>query len=426
MDSARGNFSELDESDSSLYAFNLQLFILQPTVSADMEFSQSDGLPFVAAVVCQVEALQREVCVRNTHWQQQRQREEDILSDLDSALFQHLFRVTEANLSQVGRGSLLIWFGEIQICRAFWTSKNEWGDAWMLWQTALESNSSEASHILLWTGCVFSAKSTHLCVWCLWSLNWVCVRMSFFVCQYANMCLYFSCSKCKCVLCCRSSGQGGSWGKQPWSCRIQRRLRPRGEQLSTPTWLWSCLHMYYASSHWVNCLASCQNEKREGYYTHGPCAAVAFSAFQSRGASHMAPFIWTPFKNAMLYILFALAAHLCASLSLCIGDGEEWDQQCVWYSELVSGLDKVDVCMEQWQQDQEKWTSQEGDWATSLQAMVRIMGNFFSPVCKMFHVPLRPSVPNDSWCYGEFWKIQWLNLELCAAKYTRLHCCKCK
>lgn len=56
-----------------------------------------------------------------------------------------------------------------------------------------------------------------------------------------------------------------------------------------------------------------------------------------------------------------------------IGDGEEWDQRCVWHSELLSGLDKVDVFMEQLQEDQEKWVAQGGDWATSLQDMVRIM-----------------------------------------------------
>ncbi len=58
---------------------------------------------------------------------------------------------------------------------------------------------------------------------------------------------------------------------------------------------------------------------------------------------------------------------------MCIGDEEEWDQQCVWHSELVSGLDKVDVCVEQLQQDQEKWITQGGEWATALHAMVRIM-----------------------------------------------------
>lgn len=48
-----------------------------------------------------MEALQREVCARNTYWQQQRQREEDVLSDLDLAAFQCLFRVTETKSHQV-------------------------------------------------------------------------------------------------------------------------------------------------------------------------------------------------------------------------------------------------------------------------------------------------------------------------------------
>lgn len=54
-------------------------------------------------------------------------------------------------------------------------------------------------------------------------------------------------------------------------------------------------------------------------------------------------------------------------------DGEEWDQQCLWHSELLTGLDKVDVSMEQLQQGQEKWLTQGGDWATTLQTMVRKM-----------------------------------------------------
>lgn len=56
---------------------------------------------------CQVEALQREVCVRNGYWQQQRQREEDILTDLDSTLSQCFFRVTDVNSYQVSRSSFL-------------------------------------------------------------------------------------------------------------------------------------------------------------------------------------------------------------------------------------------------------------------------------------------------------------------------------
>nr|XP_019943768.1 PREDICTED: uncharacterized protein LOC109630189 [Paralichthys olivaceus] len=61
---------------------------------------------------------------------------------------------------------------------------------------------------------------------------------------------------------------------------------------------------------------------------------------------------------------------LCVSPSLCIGDEEEWDQQSAWQSQLMSGLEKVDVCVEQLQQEQEKWT-QGGNWATTLHAVDR-------------------------------------------------------
>lgn len=93
-----------NKSDSSIYVMNPQLLILHPIEFSNMDFSESDVLSFVAAIVWQVVALQREVCVRNTYWQQQKQREEDILSDLDSALFQCLLRITEANFDQVSIG----------------------------------------------------------------------------------------------------------------------------------------------------------------------------------------------------------------------------------------------------------------------------------------------------------------------------------
>lgn len=70
----------------------------------DIEFSESNQFPFV----CQVGALQREACARNSYWQQQRQREEDLLCDLDSGLFRCLFRVTEANCYEVHRGIGLV------------------------------------------------------------------------------------------------------------------------------------------------------------------------------------------------------------------------------------------------------------------------------------------------------------------------------
>ncbi|XP_062377906.1 uncharacterized protein si:dkey-103g5.4 [Sardina pilchardus] len=36
------------------------------------------------------------------------------------------------------------------------------------------------------------------------------------------------------------------------------------------------------------------------------------------------------------------------------GDEEEWEQQCVWQTELVTGLNKISVCVERMQQDQEE------------------------------------------------------------------------
>ncbi|GLD57322.1 uncharacterized protein AKAME5_000956100 [Lates japonicus] len=83
--------------------------VLAPVVGARLDVSRKNVLPVTASYwltvadqtdSVQVEALQREVCVRNTYWQHQRQREEDILSDLDSALFQSLIRITEVNSSQ--------------------------------------------------------------------------------------------------------------------------------------------------------------------------------------------------------------------------------------------------------------------------------------------------------------------------------------
>lgn len=45
--------------------------------------------------------------MRNGYWQQQRQREEDILTDLDSTLSQCFFRVTDVNSYQVSRSGFL-------------------------------------------------------------------------------------------------------------------------------------------------------------------------------------------------------------------------------------------------------------------------------------------------------------------------------
>lgn len=43
----------------------------------------------------------------------------------------------------------------------------------------------------------------------------------------------------------------------------------------------------------------------------------------------------------------------------------------------MSGLDKVDVYMDQLQQDKEKWMTQTGVWSTKLHAMVRTMALWF-------------------------------------------------
>ncbi|XP_051935125.1 uncharacterized protein LOC127609336 isoform X2 [Hippocampus zosterae] len=57
---------------------------------------------------------------------------------------------------------------------------------------------------------------------------------------------------------------------------------------------------------------------------------------------------------------------------LILVDEEEWDQHCVWYTELVSGIDMMDLRMEQLQQDQDKWSSQRGlEWAANVQSMDR-------------------------------------------------------
>nr|XP_057936579.1 uncharacterized protein LOC131134908 [Doryrhamphus excisus] len=56
---------------------------------------------------------------------------------------------------------------------------------------------------------------------------------------------------------------------------------------------------------------------------------------------------------------------------LCLVDEEEWDQHCVWYTELLSVLDVMDVCMEQLQQNQEKWSTQRVEWTASFHVLDR-------------------------------------------------------
>ncbi|XP_040929476.2 uncharacterized protein si:dkey-103g5.4 isoform X2 [Betta splendens] len=171
--------------------------VLAPVVGARLDVSRKSIVPLTACywltVVdrtdsIQVEALQREVCARNTYWQQQRQREEDVLSDLDAALFQGLFQVTKADSSQVQ-----------------------------------------------WSG---------------------------------------------------------------------RQLREAAAELQDS--------------------AQAEAQRRAGQHSH------------------------------LAVILPGHVVHILTQ-----GDKDEWDQQWVWHSELVSGLDKLDVCVEQLQQEQEKWPTQE-------------------------------------------------------------------
>ncbi|XP_061684122.1 uncharacterized protein si:dkey-103g5.4 isoform X2 [Syngnathoides biaculeatus] len=53
-------------------------------------------------------------------------------------------------------------------------------------------------------------------------------------------------------------------------------------------------------------------------------------------------------------LVLMLPLHVVNILSLV--DEEEWDQHCVWYTELVSALDMVDVCMQKLQQEQDRET----------------------------------------------------------------------
>ncbi|XP_034025206.1 uncharacterized protein si:dkey-103g5.4 [Thalassophryne amazonica] len=185
--------------------------LLAPVVGARFDMSRKTVVPVTASYwltmvdhtdSVQVEVLQKEVCARNAHWEQQRQKEEDILSDLDSALIQCLLGVTEVNSWQV-----------------------------------------------LWSG-------------------------------------------------------------------LEKQLREAGADLQD----------------------SAHNEAQRKAAQH----------------SHLA------------LILPPHVLHILTS-----GDEEEWDQHCLWYSELLSVLDKLDVCMEQLQRDQEKWASQGGQWTTTVHAVDR-------------------------------------------------------
>ena len=155
---------------------------------------------------------------------------------------------------------------------------------------------------------------------CMYVFQWLCLS----VCHYEKPCLHLSCSSCKCVLCSSSSGQAGNWGKQLRRCRSHRRPRPRGEPLSTPTWLSCCLHMFCTSSRRVwTAAAKLARWRAWREIAAVTCAVVTFIALQKRGALVPASPVWS-FPSivinimSVLGILFGLAACLCASLPLCV------------------------------------------------------------------------------------------------------------
>lgn len=120
------------------------------------------------------------------------------------------------------------------------------------------------------------------------------------------------------------------------SCRIPHKLRFRGEQLSAHFWLWFCPRIYYAFLRLVILLPS-----------------------------------WKIKQNTSLGVCLHCSLIRCEYSCGIVGDEEEWEQQCAWHSAFMSGLDKVDVSMDRLQQDNEKWTSQAGEWSTNLNETVR-------------------------------------------------------
>ncbi|CAG6003331.1 unnamed protein product [Menidia menidia] len=180
--------------------------LLAPVVGARLDVSKKTIVAVTASYwlmmaeqseSLQVEALQSEICVRNSYWQQQKQREEDILTDLDSAVFQCLFRATNTNSYQI-----------------------------------------------------------------------------------------------------------------QWSAR---QLREASVELQD----------------------------------------AAQAEAQRRAAQRS-------------YLAMILPSHVLHILTL--GDEEEWDQQCIWQSTLMSGFDKVNVCMDQLEDDKESWTTQTEEWCSKLHA----------------------------------------------------------
>ncbi|CAL1570452.1 unnamed protein product [Knipowitschia caucasica] len=67
----------------------------------------------------------------------------------------------------------------------------------------------------------------------------------------------------------------------------------------------------------------------------------------------------------------AVCSHLALILpqhvhyTLIKGDEEEWLVHCAWQSALESAFDKLEVCLEQLQQEQERYTANENEWTMS-------------------------------------------------------------
>ncbi|XP_072314346.1 uncharacterized protein [Eucyclogobius newberryi] len=77
----------------------------------------------------------------------------------------------------------------------------------------------------------------------------------------------------------------------------------------------------------------------------------------------------------------AVCSHLSLILPphvlhiLTLGDDEEWHRHCAWQSKLLSGLENIEVCIEQLQQEQERYAAHKIEWTmshTSLDRQLRL------------------------------------------------------
>lgn len=259
--------------------------------------------------ICQVDALQRETCARNTYWQQQRKREDDFLSELDSAVAQSLFSVTESNPYQV---------------------LDEWMSAW---------TTSEPIFTVLQYLCNVPLSFTPFACG-LWKLPLLCIFQTF----ASSLALQWS-------------------GRQLRDAALEQQDLARTEAQRRATGrsrLALVLPPPVLRVLMLGKLAGRQDGGALEGRTH------------NLGETPRSP--WSHYHK--------FNVQRCI-MALCAGDEEEWDRQYSWNSALLSSLDKLDVSMEQLQQEQEKWITQGDDWPT-LQAAVWIMALL-------------------SFIFGEFW-----------------------